>query len=205
MRYIAIFLFSAFTVNAGSSPFSDVDLSVKSYYGIIGIGYSRSYYQDDFKTGIDNEKSLLGLNNYGLSGKAGIYIPWLNRNTTIGLMANISYDRYYESRAFGNGAKSEVLSGTFGIDLAVYPLSAAGKGPYLHVLNGFSKIKYNTDFGYDGFSPYGYGLTVGTGIGIPWSVSYPEHLNLSIDFDYRKAGDKSLKTLNFYVSVGGFF
>ncbi|MBN1150618.1 hypothetical protein JXA84_05290 [candidate division WOR-3 bacterium] len=195
----------AFAAVGFANPFSGVDLRIKNYYGMIGVGYSRPAYTERFKTGIDDEISYFDLKNYSLSGKAGIYIPWLSKKTSLGFMMNLFYDRYYQSSAFGSGAKSEILAGTLGIDLAVYPFSAIGTGPYFHVLNGFSKVKFNTDFGYDGFSPFGYGVSAGAGVGIPWGVSYPEHLNLSFDFDYRDAGDQTVNTYSFVFCVGGFF
>ncbi|MBN1619155.1 hypothetical protein JW890_00375 [candidate division WOR-3 bacterium] len=191
-----------FSLLSQTERYSGVDLRVKSFYGLLGIGYAKTYFPSEISRGIEEERNL---NNYCLSGKAGIYVPWLNRSTLIGFMTNVFYERYYKSSLTGYGANTEILSGTFGLDLAVYPFSCAGKGPYFHVLNGFSKTKFNTDFGYDGMTPYGYGLTAGIGAGIPWMVSYPEHLNLSLDYDYRKTGSEEIKTLSFYVSVGGFF
>lgn len=195
----------AFAVGIFANTFDNIDLRIKNYYGMIGIGYSSPSYTERFKTFIDEEMSSFRLQNYSISGKAGIYIPWLNKRTSVGLMSNIFYDRYYQSNVFGSGAKSEILAGTMGIDLAFYPFSAIGTGPYFHVLNGFSKVKFNTDFGYDGFSPFGYGMSAGAGVGIPSGISYPEHLNLSFDFDYRDVGEQTVNTYSFLLCVGGFF
>jgi len=208
LSLLILFNYSLFSQEAEISEinFSPVDFNITSSYAILSFGSGYFQFPDFISDNIKTITDTANSSNYNFSITAGIYTPWHNKKTLIGFRSNFYYYRNYTEKAFGNGAIFEVLSGDIGIDLQRYFGERAGRGLFIHILNSFAINKYGAAFEIAETSPWGYGLTLGTGIGLPLKI-FPglESTSIVFDYNFKYLDGQKFNYYNLSLALGGFF
>jgi hypothetical protein len=168
---------------------------LESWYTYWGVGWANFSYPTDVQRTVDDAKNL-GLDNISVSlDLLGFYFP-KGENTLLGVIVNGAGDRFE-----GGGEDLQINSYLVGISAIHFLNNKIGKGPFLRLDFGPTRMVLDTSFMGDFNSEWGVGTLVGGGVGFP--VSSGTRLLLNVNYTLRRTEGETLKILG--ISLGGLF
>jgi hypothetical protein len=168
---------------------------LESWYTYWGVGWANFSYPSDVQRTINDAKNL-GLDNISISlDLLGFYFP-KGENTLLGIIVNGAGDRFE-----GSGENMQVNSYLMAFSAIHFLNNKIGKGPFLRLDFGPTKMVLDTSFMGDFDSEWGVGTLIGGGVGFP--VSSGTRLLLNANYTLRRTEGETVKILG--VSLGGLF
>lgn len=168
---------------------------LESWYTYWGLGWANFSYPGQLNTVINQAKNQ-GLSNVSVAlDMLGFYWP-KGEQTIIGFVVNGAGDRFEEG-----GDELQFNSYLVSASMMHFFNNKIGKGPFVRVDLGPSRLNMDTNFAGTFNSEWGFGALVGGGVGIP--ITSGTRITINANYTIRRVEGENLKILG--VTLGGLF